>query len=409
MKILILGGGISGLSAAWYLRKKYPEAQISLLEKRARLGGVIETKKDFLFESGPRIFPYEKSPCLLKLIEELGLKDEMIFSKKASGRRLILHKNKLRSIPSLFPIIVPALIREYFLPSKIKEDESIYDFAKRRFGIKMAEIFFDPLALGIYAGDIHKLSLRSCFPFLYELEKKYGSILKGMLLKKRSKENKRFFLLKKGMESLIEALHKQLSLDIHFNSEIESISKEGVVAGGKFWEADWIISALPGPEIGRLTKGWLDFPAASLWVVHAAFPEGIFTKKGTSYLVPTKEGEELLGVIWDSSIFPQQERHTRFTAFLRDGGDAARAKKLTLSSLRQHLGIIAEPLFLEAQHVKGAIPQFEVGYCERFARFQAFLNKEFPTLSIVGNYVDGSSVNYCIRTAQRLAETPPPI
>ncbi len=409
MKILILGGGISGLCTAWYLRKKYPKAAISLLEKGSRLGGAIETRKDFLFESGPRIFPYARSSFLLELIEELGLKDEMIFSDKSAGRRFILHKNRLRSVPSLFPIIVPALLREYFLPQKINDDESIYDFAKRRFGVKIAETLFDPLALGIYAGDIHKLSLRSCFPFLYELEKNHGSILKGMLSKKRSKENKGFFLLEKGMESLIQALHQQLDLDIHFNCKVESISKEGVVTGGKFWGANWIISALPGPEIGRLTKGWPDFPAASMWVVHAAFAGGLFTKKGAGYLVPTKEGEDLLGVVWDSSIFPQQEKHTRFTALLRDGCGETQAKTLALKSLRHRLGISADPLFLEAQHMKEAIPQFEVGYHERFAKFQAFLKKEVPILSLVGNYVDGASVDCCIRTAKQLAETPPPI
>ena len=131
MRILVLGGGISGLSAAWYLRKQYPQAKITLLEKGDRLGGWIQTiqRGDSLFEMGPRTFAVSRSSSLLQLIEEVGLKEEILFSDPAASKRFLWHKGALRSMGSFMPMLFRGLIQEAFVPKKVCEDESIYDLS----------------------------------------------------------------------------------------------------------------------------------------------------------------------------------------------------------------------------------------------------------------------------------------
>jgi oxygen-dependent protoporphyrinogen oxidase len=404
MKIVILGGGISGLSAAWYLRKKHPDAKITLIEKQGRLGGCIQSTRTegFFFEKGPRTFMASRSQFLLDLIEEVGLKNDLIFSQ--SAKRYLWHQGKLRGVSSFLPMLLPALVREPFIAKKVSEDESIYDFASRRFGPKIAETLFDPMALGVFAGNIRDLSLRSCFPVLHEWEQKKGSVVWGMLFRRKKKTVSGLFTLRHGIGSLVDAIAKKVPVEIHVNCPVEAIRPEGVEAGGKFWSADRIISALPGLEIGRLTQSWVDFPAQSLWVVSFAFPENSLQKRGFGYLVPSQEKEALLGAIWDSSVFPQQNlrNEVRLTAMVRDQGDATWAVAIARGAFHRHLGIQAEPLYVCPHYALDAIPQFEVGYGKRLVRFREEIKQKVPNLSLVGNYIDGASVDSCIRTAKRL-------
>ncbi len=348
MKYLILGGGITGLSAAWFLKKREPTAQITLLEKTDRLGGWIRssTEGGFFFEKGPRTFQLGRSPHLLALIQELNL--ETISSHPAAQLRFILYKGKLRTPLSFLPRFAPYFFRELFVKPTLKKDESIYDFASRRFSPKIAEIFFDPLTLGIYAGDSRKLSLCSCFPAFSRWEQEKGSVLKGLF--SAPKQAKGLFTLKGGMETLIHALEKRLSIDIVLNCPVEKLAGNEVFAGGKIWTADHVLSALPLP-----------LPKNSLWVVNLAFAGDVLPKKGFGYLVPTQEGQSVLGAIFDSVIFPEQSQNgeTRLTVMVR----ASEEKPLeaALSALSTHLGIVEQPLYSSVFLAKEAIPQMEVG------------------------------------------------
>lgn len=367
MKYLILGGGITGLSAAWYLSRKVPEAHITLLEKENRLGGWIKTCREggFLFEKGPRTFQLGRSPQLLQLIQELKL--EIITS--APQKRYLYSNGRLRSLGSFIPSLIPYLLREPFISSSTADDESIYDFAARRFSPKIAETFFDPLTLGIYGGDIRKLSVRSCFPALFNWERTKGSVLRGLF--SSPKKAKGLFTLPGGMQTLIHELQKQLPIDIVLNCKVETIRQNEVIAGGKTWQADRIFSALPLP-----------FPSKSLWIVNLAYEGDILPKKGYGYLVPTKEKESLLGAIFDSSIFPQQNigNETRLTAMLR--AEEKEPLKAALQTLERHLGITAQPIYSSTFYAQNAIPQFEVG-C---------------------NFAGGLSVDACIARGRALIE-----
>ncbi len=346
MKVLILGGGITGLSTAWHLKKKNPQAKITLLEKENRLGGWIQTSHEggFLFEKGPRTFQKGRSPHLLRLIEELKL--EVIPSDPSARRRFILHHGKLRTPESFLPMFAFTFLRELFVSKSNQEDESIYEFASRRFSSKVAELFFDPLTLGIYAGDIRKLSIRACFPALYQWEQQKGSVIRGFF--SSSKKAKGLFTLKGGMETLIQTLAKRLNIDFVLNCPVETISQHEVFAGGKTWGADHVISALP-PNL----------PYKSIWVVHLAFSQNVLPKKGFGYLVPSKEKEGLLGCVFDSAIFPEPKKETRLTAMVRS--ECESPLETALDALSRHLKIRTQPVYTSAFLAKHAIPQFEVG------------------------------------------------
>lgn len=369
MNIIILGGGITGLSAAWFLHKQDPKTKITLLEKEDRLGGWIRTSDEggFLFEKGPRTFPLGRSPHLLALIHDLKL--EIILSDPSAAKRFILHKGTLRTPGSFLPSFLPYLIRELFIRPSTADDESIYDFAVRRFNPKIAETLFDPLTLGIYGGDIRKLSIRACFPSLHQWEREKGSVLFGLLSAPKNK-GKGLFTLRQGMETLIQELKKQLPIEIMLNCPVEKISQHEIIAGGKTWYADRVLSALP-PQCST----------RALWVVNLGFVGAVLPKKGFGYLVPTQEKESVLGVIFDSTIFPQQNRRveTRLTVMIRP--EEKEPLQASLNALERHLGITAQPIHSSTFFAKNAIPQFEVG-CK---------------------YTDGVSVDACIQRGIKLS------
>ena len=397
MKVLVLGGGISGLSAAWFLKKKKPKAQITLLEKSARLGGWIQTEKreGSLLEKGPRTFQASRSPHLLQLIADAGLEKELIFSDPKAAKRYLWHEQKLRPFSSLLPSCFFSLLREVFLPRKISGEESIYEFACRRFNPRIAETLFDPLALGIYAGDIRTLSIEACFPKFVEWEREKGSVVRGMFSPTRQKKIPGLFSLMGGMESLIEALRRQLDIEVIYNCPVEKIEEKKVFACGKEWVCDRIVSALPAPAIGPLFNE--PFASNSIAVVHLIYDRSVLPKQGYGYLIPTREKEPLYGMVWDSSIFPQQNQRgeTRLTAMVRpEEPDPIEA---ALDAVRRHLGCRERPIFTSLSKAEGAVPQLLIGHKEKIARFEARMQREVPSLTLVGNYFEGVSVEAAIQ------------
>jgi oxygen-dependent protoporphyrinogen oxidase len=396
MKILILGGGISGLTAAWHLQNRHPHAHITILEKEPRLGGLIQTHfcEETPVEIGPRTFVEGRSHCLLRLIHEMDLEKDLLLSSPNSAKRFLWQNGALHPMRSYLPMILKALAQEAFRPRNPQLEESIYEFAKRRFNRKIAETLFDPMVLGIYAGDIRELSLRSCLPFLHRWEASGMSVFRGLWT---APKGGRLFTLKRGMSSLISALEQKLKVDIVRNCPVTAILSDGVQAGNHVWKADRIISALPGHVLGTLTGLWTDFPTQSLWVVPCAFHKKYPKIQGFGYLVPSTEKEALMGMIWDSSMFARGDA-TMYTAMVRSHGDAAWIEAYVKEILKKHLGC-GEPDWIEPRFMKEAIPQFKVGFRDRLAKMQ----KGLPShITLIGNYIDGVSVDACVEQAYSL-------
>jgi len=204
-KIAIIGAGISGLSAAYYIKKLCPGAFVAVLEKEDFAGGKMRTCREngFLMEEGPNGF-LDNKPHTLDLVAELGFSNRLFKSSDASRRRFIFLKNRLNRLPEnplrflasrLMSVKGKArLLVEFFIKKGIPEhDESLHDFAVRRLGMEAAERLIDPMVSGIFAGDPKNMSLRAAFPRIYELERDYGGLFKGLIavMKEKKREKKR--------------------------------------------------------------------------------------------------------------------------------------------------------------------------------------------------------------------------
>jgi oxygen-dependent protoporphyrinogen oxidase len=404
MKILVLGGGISGLSAARLLSQLYPYAEITLLEKTNRLGGWIETEDtgSFLFERGPRTFSAARSPSLLQLISEVGLESELLFSRASAKKRYLWHRNKLKSAGALFLPHAWRLFREPFI-EKGSGDETIHSFAVRRFGKKIADLFFDPITLGVFAGDCRTLSVGACFPRFVEMEQRYGSLVLGMLASRKVKKKKfpgSLFTLKRGMQSLVDAIVEQLNIEIITDVEIEFLYKSHgqwkVETKSGSFSADVVFSALPAHALRALLPDMPEISSSSLSLVNLGFlqkPKA--AKAGYGYLVPSnQENESLLGMIWDSEVFGGS---CRMTAMVR--GDAASPTEVALDALRRHLRIRQLPDRLEVHRAEEAIAQLEVGQKEKLLSWEQSLQ---PGLYLTGNYIEGAAVEQCISRSEKV-------
>jgi len=450
-RIIILGAGVSGLSLGWFLKRRFgSRISLHILEKSHRAGGWIQStrKEGFLFEQGPRSCRTRGSGVeTLKLIEQLGLEDEVIVADPSAHYRYLLLNKKLRRLPTgplsfLFaPLmwgVVPAFIRDLFVRRSKEEDESIYHFIKRRFGSSMAEKFIDPLTTGIYAGDIQKLSIKSCFRLLHEFEQQGGSVVRGMLKKRKNRKHtsskfvqeiKRasIFSLKGGMEDLTEELSYRLDDNIVYSSEVKAIHCTPMrtaveLENGTAFEADHIFSTMPAHSLAPLfqnvheeiTKHLLGIPSVSIATVNLGYHNKALKKKGFGYLIPSKEKEDILGAVWDSSVFPQQNQlreETRLTVMI---GGAHMADfetyseddflEIATSAVQRHLGIQITPNASLVKVSRQAIPQYLVGHSSRVSKIEDILSRVFPKLTLHGSSFHGVSVNDCIANSKRLEE-----
>jgi len=431
-KIVILGAGISGLSLAWFLSEKFGhQVDLQILEAANRTGGWIQTiyEKEFLFELGPRSCRTTGSGIeTLRLVEALGLQDEVVVPDVAAHKRFLYVNQRLEVLPynvasffrsPFFWPICKAILRDLIVRKGENSDESIYDFTRRRFGQQAAELFLDPMTSGIYAGDIRRLSIGSCYSILKECEQKRRSVILGLLAHPRTpkKECSAFveatlkhhlFSFRKGMETLTRALSERLEGKIVLNREVKSLQE--------LQDSDQIISTLPGSALANLCeKGPLrtlleEEQKVSVAVVSFGFRCNLLKNKGFGYLVPRSENEVVLGVVWDSSVFPTQNAssdETRLTVMI-GGAHMKHFHELTdeyfvqvaKKALAKHLNIYQAPDALHVKISRHAIPQYEVGHKQRVDKINAHLPKN---LKLLGASYYGVSVNDCIAQAARFS------
>ncbi len=433
-RIIVIGAGITGLATAWYLKKRFGgEAQVTVLEQSHRAGGWIQTsfREGFLFEQGPRSCrPKGKGFYTLKLIEELGLQDEVIPGSPQAHRRYLYRGGQLRQM-GLFsllfsPGVLKACLNDWRAPKGDGHDESIYEFASRRFSPAIAEEYFDPLCSGIYAGDIRKLSLKSCFPFLHQWEQEHGSVIKGSLAHRPQKldgvsdfikkmQQSALFSFKKGMQTLTDALAAQL--DIEYNASIKRICFDLPTVSvktldGKKWECDYLISALPGrklapllpfPEVSALLES---IPSVSLAVVNLGYRRQLLKKQGFGYLIPSKEKQNNLGVVWDSCIFPEQNRpdETRLTVMIGGEMKDEEILRVALDSVSKQMNIKHLPDSYEIKLAKYAIPQYLLNHTENILKIEGELASRKLPFSLLGSSLYGVAINDCIAKAYHFVQ-----
>lgn len=447
-RIAILGAGISGLALGWFLKQKLgSKIQIAIFEKNSRAGGWIHTQEvdGFLFEQGPRSCRTKGvGRETLALVEKLGLQSQVIIPHASAQSRFIYDGYQLRSLPkniwgipfhSLTRDFLKVIFRDLYMPKCKTDDESIYSFFHRRLGCQWTEYLIDPFVSGIYAGDCKRLSLKSCFPLFDEWEKHHGSLLRGAWSHREVKvqsspfvdqmSRSPMFSFLNGMETLPLSLASELKEDLFFECAVNKISfqEEEVTVefeNRKNWIGTHVVSTLPIFSLRDVLPSHLSLRQllsrlsyASLVVVNIGFKK-IFPKlNGFGYLIPSKLGIPILGGVWDSSIFPQQNKgdQTRVTMIL--GGslypevvemsEGGLIKEVT-KGLQDQMGIFENPDLIQITKVHHAIPQFEVGYTHWKTEVETLTHSLYPRLTMSGSAWSGVSINDCISHANCLSE-----
>jgi oxygen-dependent protoporphyrinogen oxidase len=446
-KVAIIGGGISGLTAAYLLKKA--GFSTTLFEKKDQVGGSIITEKTdgYLIDYGPNS-TLETSVELTQLIREIGLEDQKIYGNEASNRRYIVKNGSLHPVPMkpgaflttrLFSLKSKlGLLKEPFVPPTEGEDISLADFVRHRLGNEFLEYAINPFVAGVYAGDPEKLSTAAAFPKLYALEKKYGSLIKGAVKgarerKKRkevAKDRAKLFSFREGMEVFPATLAGSIGQDIRTGVEIKTIKKLesgfqlGMISGGKAVreEFDGLLIAVPAHELAGLVRELrpelvnnftnIYYPPVSVVFTGFRATDVIRPLDGFGFLIPEIEKREILGSIWSSTIFAGRapEGHVAFTTFVGGTRQPENARlnerslvELVYKELNEIIGLKNQPVFVRLKTWPLAIPQYNVGYGKIQGLFGE-LEQEFPGLFIAGNIRKGISVGDSVLCAHEVVQ-----
>ncbi len=432
----IIGGGISGLVTAFLLQKK--GFNVEVFDKKAAVGGNIQTRiiDGFLIEQGPNSLL--KSPRLVELIKALNLENEIIAANPTTKKRYILQTGKLRALPmSIAKIVFDGFfswrtklrwLKEPFIKSKSPPAESVAEFFERRLGREIVEKAADPFIAGIFAGNPENLSIKSSFPRLYELEKKYGSLLVGALLAKSEKADKNFprsFSFKNGIQTLPNKLAEVLGETVKTNKEILKIEKSGrkftveTDTGKKTFDA--LIVATPADSAAKLIKN-LDEDLSEL-LKSIYYPPIImvffgikkdkikFNLDGFGFLIPGSENRKILGTLWNSAVFTNRapvgfHLLTTFVGGARNaelfGLADAEIVQIVFEELGEILGLREMPDFVHLKRWIKAIPQYNLGY-DKVEEGLAAFSVQNRGMFFCSNFYKGISVGDCIKNAYQSA------
>jgi protoporphyrinogen/coproporphyrinogen III oxidase len=438
-KALIIGGGISGLSAAYYLNRS--GIRPTLIERAPRLGGVIQTsmQQSCMLEEGPDGFMAAK-PWAMNLIRDLGLTDQVIGSNDHSRVTYIVKNGELVPMPDGLMMMVPtkflplietplfspgAKIRmalEYFRqpPQEPLPDRSVAEFLLDHYGQESLDYLAEPLLSGVYGGDPREMSVKSVLGRFVELETKYGSLTRGALAQPRPVNPGGSFLqtLKGGLGELIGALGT--SADV-FHGDAETIELEGdrflIRANGDWLEADQVVVALPACDASPVLRsvepelaGHLsEIPYSSSITLSLGYRRSTFDHPlvGHGFLVPKKERRHIFGCTWVNNKFDHRAPDNLVVLRCFLGGEALTLPDDKLldaarSDLSRYMHLKAEPVFHNVARWPNAMAQYTVGHEQRVKRIEDLVSRR-PGLYLAGNAYHGIGIPDCVRMGHEAA------
>jgi len=463
-RIAIIGGGLSGLSAAYQLAQE--SIDFTLFEASGRLGGIVETvqRDGFVIECGPDSWVTEK-PWARQLAIELGLENEMIGSNDRWRRTYLLEGRHLIAMPDGMRMMVPTqwapvlnsplfswqarlgYLREIRRATELKEsslgdgdDESVSGFVRRHFGDEVAQTIAGPLLAGVFGGSVDTLSVRAVMPGFVKLEREHGSLIAGLQQRQATSSDSVFTSLKSGLETLIRRMTDTLPREsVRLSHEVRSIRREGsqwiIDANGFTSQYGVLIVATPAhisrhllSTIHEQFDSLLAMAATSAIVVALAFSaepaNRLRIPRGFGYLVPQRTSEpaknqfsQLLACTFVDQKF--NHRAPQGAVLLRAffGGDTApllmqesdeALVTLALQRLSQVLGPLSEPSIALVRRWPLSLPQYAVGHLDRMARL-AELTASLPSLHLIGNAYHGVGLPDLIRegrdAARRIAQS----
>ncbi|HLJ55490.1 MAG TPA: protoporphyrinogen oxidase [Chthonomonadaceae bacterium] len=455
--VLIAGGGITGLSTAFYLERHAAETEspiaITIVEPANRLGGKLgsEAHDGLLIDVGPDSFMSQK-PWAVKLCEELGIEDEIIGP--SSSQFYMLTGGRLHSVPhelvSLVPSRPEALWKASFISTagKIRAsgeglvpprgaigDESLSSFMRRRFGPEFAAHFAEPLMGGVHAGDPEQMSMAAIYPTFWEMERTHGSITRALLQRRlaggagAAPPKSPFVALRHGMQRLVDRLRESLTatrvvLDTSVGRIACSASGRFLVSlnDGEDPEADAVVLTTPAyaaadlvaPLSAAAATRLRSISYASTAVVTLAYRRESIQNplEGTGFLVPRDQGLPITGCTWSSNKWEGRapEGVTLMRAFIGHAGDDAVVRRSqeeliaaahdTLSTVLQ---IVAAPVYRRVDAWPNAMPQYRVGHLELLSEIEREM-EQYPGLLLAGSAYRGVGVPDCVRQGMEAAD-----
>lgn len=446
--VVVVGGGISGLTAAWQLHKA--GRSVALVERSATVGGYTRTewRDGFLLEKGP-FNVIVRDPAFEALLDDAADEITMITAGKAARKRYIYRRGRLHAVPAnpvallttkllSFPARVRLLRGLLVSPPARADEESIGQAAARRFGRETADTLVSAAISGILAGDIDKLSLSASFPGVARFDAEARSVLGHGLRKAFAGRANRHRRKWRGLVSIdggLGALTQVLGLRLgdglftrtsvtevaraqgafriecqRDDSDVFDLNARRVILASGVTDAERLLS----PFLPQAADALRGMECASMVVLNLGFRSGqvAHALDGFGFLVPRNEPDfPLMGVLFADSAFPHHappdKRLLRvFIGGARDPHAVTRSDEELLAramtTLREVLGVSGDPLLVDINRYRNAIPQYYRGHGRRIGALRQAV-ATMPGLYVIGNYLEGVSLNDCVRLAANAA------
>lgn len=449
--LTIVGVGISGLSAAHFIKEKFPECQINLIDSGSRVGGNFQTDwvDGFVFESGPRGVP-KNADAFFYLLEIAGLSHRLIPSRKKSNNFKILVNNKIEKLsfnltnlfssPIMMKIFV-SVVKEWKVRNQPDtEDESCYDFFVRRFGTYVTENVLDGLLAGRWAGDLKRMSAKSTIPDWVRYEKEFGSVVRGWFFsRKKRKQDKlknlrqfphsvlpegSFYTFDEGMQSLAKWLGNRFR-HVYLNSKISNLRYSDlgwtvVLDDDQIIHSEHLLLATPSYITGKLLRT-IDHDLSvdltkieymPIVVVQVAYRHLSDGENYQSFVVSNNQKKKILGIIHSTGTF----RHIApnggksFTVLL--GGahfkdvlslPEKEIETIVLDSMKTYYSISQPPNIFKIKKIEHALPQYGIGH-QNLLDHIINHEKKHHYLHLLGNWKNGLQINDCVKSSFEWAE-----
>lgn len=450
--VAIIGGGITGLTAGFYLQRA--GIPVTLYEATGRVGGAIQSLRQdgYLAEFGPNTI-LETSPKVTQLVNDAGLQTRRSATDPKAEARYVVRYRRPIAMPGsplgffttpLFTLGAKlAVLREPFRP--VKRDggeESVADFVRRRLCAEFLDQAIDAMVGGVYAGNPEKLSVQQAFPKLAKLEERYGSLIKGQIFGARerkksgevAKDRAPKFSFDEGLQVLPDTLRDKLGDAMRLNTSVTRLTQTAEGWRVDFKNADGVGQSEHSAVLYAGTAFRLAELQVALWKKDGVLDLSVFSKiryppvasvvlgfrredvahpcNGFGMLIPKVEGFKILGTIFSSALFPDRAPagHLTLTSYI--GGErypelaalpAEQLYEIVQADLRVLLGVRGKPTFAHSVYWPRAIPQYNMGYGKYRARMTE-VEVEAPGFFLAGHYRDGISLADSIVSGANAAE-----
>jgi protoporphyrinogen/coproporphyrinogen III oxidase len=436
MRIGIVGAGISGLATAFWLQRARPDWALTVFEAAAAPGGALHTAvvDGFRFEAGCNGFLTNK-PDSLELVRESGAANLLLVSSSAARRRFVysgaLHplpespraflSTRLLSTAGKLRVLGEPLVR----PRRDGADETLQEFGYRRLGREFTDVFLSAMTAGIYGSTPERLSVGAAFPLIAALEREHGGLFRGMLAKRKRQAGPGGVLTSfgGGVSTFIEHLARSVRADWRLGTAVETVERAGagfrIRAQGVAVEVDRVVIATPAYVAARQLAG-LDAELAGqlarieytpIAVVGFGYRALAHPLDGFGLLTTAAAGLPILGILWDSSVFPDRappggkilrtmlggQRNPELVG-LDDSALVARARE----GIRRAMGVHATPDVVYLRRWERGIPNYGPGHLATVAAVDAAVARH-PGLDLIGNAYHGVAMNDCCHCSRELA------